>query len=218
MSEKELPTRAVRRRRRPPPPGGEVVTPHPWECVSRRPAGDSSPHASCLHFIVWGARVFLWGSRGSGRKCPGGPRSGLWEGRVPSAPRSPVSLGITICHRALCTWQVLALCRGQAQALTVFPARVGGPEAHLGLHRAERRQLRGVFEAGAPGTTPGTLGGGREGHFARNVWGLWSVLRGRGQRSVLLWGQVGLQIGTLRIADAVVFMGGLHFLKQIGVP
>lgn len=65
--------------------------------------------------------------------------------------------------------------------LTVLLARAGGPETHPRLHRAERRQLRGVIEADTPGICNfrGLLvlwdegrkgpGGGR---FIKNIWGL----------------------------------------------
>lgn len=48
--------------------------------------------------------------------------------------------------------------------------------------------------------------GGPQGHLTGSI-------RGGGQRSELLWGQRTYKWETLRIPDALVFMGGLRFLK-----
>lgn len=99
----------------------------------------------------------------------------------------------------------------QVQALTTLSGRAGGPEAHPGLHRAERRQLRGVFEAGAPGTTPGASGeiAGKtpEGHFVMSVG---DSSKGKGPQATSF-------VGTAGIPDTSVFTGFCILDTMLGV-
>lgn len=160
--------------------------------------------------------MFLWGRQGPWKEMPGLQAHWSQGGMGPLVVSSPghwgfLSRHLGSAHSRCCSvpWLV--------QALTELSARAGGPEAHPGLHRAERRQLCGVFEAGPPGTTLGPLGEGRgplQGHLAGSVWSLWAVLRG-GAKGQNFYGESGTsERETLRIPDALVFTGDLCFLKQ----
>uniref|UniRef100_A0A4X1W825 Rho guanine nucleotide exchange factor 10 like n=1 Tax=Sus scrofa TaxID=9823 RepID=A0A4X1W825_PIG len=124
-----------------------------------------------------------------------------WEGHVPSVPAALSLLGEVILFRSPGALHTAGACSVPrlAQALTVLSARAGGPKAHPGLHRAERRQLRGVSEAGTPGLPQPSDGDGAQGAERPQVPG--GVLPREGDpalplhvpdRPVLPCGRVGL--------------------------
>lgn len=143
----------------------------------QRPGRALSPGAPCPHPAVWGAQVFLRGEQGlwedvrarqapvvpgagSGRDAPLLPSAVSSSGHRDSSSRHP---GSAHAGARSVPWS--------ARVLTMFSARAGGAEAHPGLHRAERGQLRGVFEASTPGTTPGPLGRGQGGPWRDTAQG-----------------------------------------------
>lgn len=131
-------------------------------------------------------------------RAPGVP-GWAQRGTGPSVPQSLAPLSIATPLPVAWGWACPAGAGSgpwPAQVLTESLARAGGPEAHPGLHRAERGQLRGVFEAGAPGTTLGPWVTGRE-----------------GPEGTLCKGCLGT-MGSFKGTGPLVFTGGLCFRKQ----